>query len=193
VKKVYPDGIHAAIASFLRREPDLEVRTATLDEPEHALSKGILESTDVLTWWGHIAHREVGEEVVDRIHQRVLDGMGLLVLHASHDSKIFRRLMGTRCDHHGKCAMERERIWVVERAHPIVNGLGEFFDIPAPDTLVLLSAFTNGEVFRSGCCFCRGRGKIFYFRPGHETLPIYYHGEVQRVFTNAIRWLAPAS
>jgi len=199
VAALYPDGIHAAIADGLR-EAGFEVGTATLDEAEHGLTDTVLAGTDVLTWWGHVAHPDVADEVVDRVHQRVLDGMGLIVLHSGHFSKIFRRLMGTSCDLKWREAGERERLWVVDPSHPIADGLGdgfvieeeemygEHFDIPAPDRLVLVSWFAGGEVFRSGCCYERGRGRIFYFRPGHETHPTYFHPGVRRVIANAARW-----
>ena len=204
VAKVYPDGMHEVIARHLRSQ-SMTVRTATLDEPEHGLTDEVLSQTDVLTWWGHMAHDEVKDAVVDKVCQRVLDGMGLIVLHSGHFSKVFKRLMGTSCDLKWRDIGEKERIWVVEPGHPIAEGLGEYFeiphaemygerfDIPAPDTLVFISWFQGGEVFRSGCCFHRGRGKIFYFRPGHETYPIYYQPEVQRVITNAVRWAAPVA
>jgi trehalose utilization protein len=201
-RKVYPDGLHAPIAEHLRAE-GMTVRAATLDEPEHGLTEALLAETDVLTWWGQMAHHEVGDEIVSRVQQRVLNGMGLIVLHSGHHSKIFRRLMGTGCDLIWREANERERIWVVEPGHPIAAGLGPYFeipreemygerfDIPAPDTLVFLSWFQGGEVFRSGCCYQRGLGKIFYFRPGHETYPTYYQKEVLQVIANAVRWAAP--
>ncbi|MBA2717758.1 MAG: ThuA domain-containing protein [Chloroflexi bacterium] len=197
VAAVYPDGIHAAIAAGLA-DAGFDVRTATLDEPEHGLSDGVLAATDVLTWWGHVAHAEVDDAIVDRVQQRVLDGMGLIVLHSGHHSKIFRRLMGTSADLHWREAGERERIWVIDRSHPIADGLGESFvideeemygepfDVPAPDQLVLISWFEGGEVFRSGCCYSRGRGRIFYFRPGHETHPTYVQPAVRRVISNAV-------
>ncbi len=203
VAEIYPDGIHTAVAKPLR-DAGFEVRTATLDEPEHGLAKDVLDSTDVLLWWGHMAHGEVSDEVVDRVQARVLEGMGLIVLHSGHFSKPFKRLMGTSCDLKWREAGERERLWVVAPGHPIAAGLGEFFevpeaemygehfDIPAPDALVFVSWFGGGEVFRSGCCFYRGRGRIFYFRPGHETYPVYYQAEVQRVIQNAVRWAAPS-
>ena len=203
VTKVYPDGIHEAIARPLRAG-GLTVRTATLDEPEHGLTNEVLAQTDVLIWWGHMAHDDVKDDIVDRVQQRVVaDGMGLIVLHSGHFSKIFKRLMGTSCNLIWREAAEKERIWVVEPGHPIAAGLsqyfeiphaemyGERFDIPAPDALVFASWFQGGEVFRSGCCFYRGAGKIFYFRPGHETYPIYYQPEVLRVITNAVHWAAP--
>jgi trehalose utilization protein len=205
VHEIYPEGMHAAIASFLREQlgESVSVRTATLDQPEHGLSGDVVQHTDVLTWWGHSAHGQVGDAVVDRIQEAVLDGMGLLVLHSAHESKIFRRLMGTACSLRWREADDREVVWTVNPGHPITVGVpeaftiprhemyGEYFDIPQPDELVFLSSFTGGEVFRSGCCFTRGVGRIFYFSPGHETYPIYYQPEIQRVICNAVRWLAP--
>jgi len=203
VAKIYPKGMHGAIAAYLKQHEDLKVKTATLDDPEHGLTEKVLANTDVLTWWGHMAHGEVQDEVVERVQQRVLEGMGLIVLHSGHYSKIFRKLMGTSCALKWREIGEKERLWVVEPGHPIVAGIeeyfelphtemyGEHFDIPAPDTLVLVSWFAGGEIFRSGCCFHRGQGKVFYFRPGHETLPIYHDKNVLRVILNAVRWAAP--
>lgn len=202
VADIYPEGIHTTIANALRQF-GFDVRTATLDEPEHGLTQDVLDATDVLTWWGHMYHKDVSDEIVERVYQRVLDGMGLIVLHSGHFSKIFKKLMGTTCNLKWRESGDRERLWVVAPGHPITEGLGEYieidheemygehFDIPAPETLVFVSWFTGGEVFRSGCCYTRGRGKIFYFRPGHETLPTYYHPDVQRVISNAVRWAAP--
>ena len=68
---------------------------------------------------------------------------------------------------------------------------GEYFDIPQPDELLFISSFSGGEVFRSGCCFRRGQGRIFYFSPGHELYPIYYQPEIQRILANAARWVRP--
>lgn len=203
IAKLYPEGMHGAIAKHLRAQ-GFEVRTASLDEPEHGLTEQALAGTDVLIWWGHMAHQEVRDEIVARVKQRILeDGMGLIVLHSGHYSKIFRALMGTSCSLKWREIGEKERLWVVAPGHPIAEGLGEYFeiphaemygehfDIPEPDTLVFISWFQGGEVFRSGCCFYRGRGKIFYFRPGHETYPIYHQAEVLRVIANAARWAAP--
>lgn len=202
VSAIYPQGMHAAISAGLDIAGG-QIRIATLDEPEHGLSKEVLDATDVLIWWGHAAHGEVQDEVVERVHQRVLKGMGLIMLHSGHHSKIFRKLMGTTCNLKWRNAGEKERLWVVSPGHPIVEGIGEFFelpqeemygehfDIPQPDELVLLSWFAGGEVFRSGCCYYRGAGKIFYFRPGHETYPTYYHPEVRRIISNAVKWAAP--
>lgn len=203
VRAVYPDGIHTAIATGLQETPDFVVRTATLDEPHNGLPPAVLDTTDVLIWWGHKAHPEVPDDLVDRIQQRVLAGMGLIVLHSGHHSKIFRRLMGTSANLKWREATDKERLWVVQPGHPIVDGIGEyielpneemygeFFDIPQPDELIMISWFTGGEVFRSGCCFYRGKGKIFYFRPGHESFPTFYDPNIRRVIANAVRWSAP--
>lgn len=202
VSERYPDGIHAVIAEDLR-EAGLDVHTATLDEPEHGLTRELLEETDVLVYWGHEAHDEVDDAIVERAKDRVLDGMGFVPLHSAHESKLFRSLMGTTCSLNWREAGEKERIWIVEPAHPIAAGLdryidipetemyGERFDVPAPDTLVTISWFEGGEVFRSGCCYRRGNGRIFYFRPGHETYPVYHNDEVLQVIRNGVRWAGP--
>jgi len=201
---IYPEGMHSAIAQGLR-EAGYEVRTATLDQPEHGLTDEVLANTDVLTWWGHMAHGEVRDEIVEKVHARVLEGMGLIVLHSAHYSKIFRKLMGTSCSLRWREADERERIWVLEPGHPITNGLepyfeipqeemyGEQFDIPAPDELVFISSFAGGEVFRGGCSFFRGAGRIFYFSPGDQEYPVYFHPDVRRVLANAALWASPVA
>jgi trehalose utilization protein len=203
VRAVYPEGIHNAIAAPLRAA-GFDVRTATLDEPQHGLGGDVLANTDVLVWWGHKAHGDVQDAIAEQVVQRVWSGMGLVVLHSGHFSKPFKRLMGTGCDLKWREAGERERIWVVAPGHPIAQGLpeqivieheemyGEHFDIPAPETLVFVSWFAGGEVFRSGCCWHRGQGKVFYFRPGHESYPTYMLPHVQQVIANGVRWAAPA-
>lgn len=202
VAKIYPQGMHVPIMKFLESE-GFKVQIATLDQPEHGLTDDVLSTTDVLTWWGHSAHEEVKDEVVERVYQRVLDGMGLVALHSSHFSKIFRKLMGTSCGIYWRKDGGKERIWVVNPGHPIASGLpdyfeiphaemyGEPFDIPEPDSLVFVSWFPGGEVFRSGCCYSRGRGKIFYFRPGDEVYPIYHDRTVLDIIKKAVLWSAP--
>ncbi|XZE52724.1 ThuA domain-containing protein [Planctomycetaceae bacterium SH139] len=207
VRAIYPDGLHMVIAEGLRQQmgETATIQTCTLDQPEHGLSEQVLADTDVLLWWGHAAHDQVADEVVTRVQQRVLDGMGLLVLHSGHGSKIFQRLMGTSCMLRWREAGERELLWIVEPSHPIFDGFevdhievpkaemyGEFFDIPTPDELLMISSFSGGEVFRSACTFRRGKGKIFYFRPGHETYPIYYQSEIRRILAGGVRWAAPS-
>jgi trehalose utilization protein len=204
VSEIYPNGMHEAIASQLRKSTDLAVRTATLDEPDAGLTDEVLKDTDVLTWWGHMAHGDVPDAVVERVYDRVVrHGMGLLVLHSGHFSKIFKKLMGTSCDLKWREEQnEREVLWVTRPGHPIVAGIddhfvlpreemyGEFFDIPEPECTFLISSFGGGEVFRSGCTWTRGSGKVVYFRPGHETFPTYHDPNVLRIIENAVRWAA---
>lgn len=207
VKKLYPDGMHTVMKQAIEEHlgSDVTVRTALLEEPEHGLTDEVLANTDVLTWWGHCAHDKVDDAVVAKVHKRVLEGMGLIVLHSGHYSKIFKALMGTTCSLRWREAGEKERLWCLLPGHPIADGLedeyfeiehtemyGELFDIPTPDELIFVSWFEGGEVFRSGCTWNRGKGKVFYFRPGHETFPIYYHKQVRRVLANAVKHVAPA-
>lgn len=200
-QKLYPEGIHEHLAQFIGKE--FTVQTATLDESEHGLTQEVLLNTDVLVWWGHMAHEEVSDVIVDRVHERVLHGMGLIVLHSGHFSKIFKKLMGTSCDLKWREDGKPCKLWNVNPSHPIVEGIGEkidleqeemygeHFDIPTPDELIFISSYPEGEVFRSGCTYRRGNGKIFFFQPGHETYPSYYNVNVQRVIKNAIQWSAP--
>ncbi|MFE7407712.1 ThuA domain-containing protein [Isoptericola sp. NPDC057559] len=198
----YPDGMHGAVAQGIEAHlgAGARVRTATLDDPEHGLTEEVLRDTDVLTWWGHAAHGEVSDEVVERVHRHVLEGMGLVVLHSGHWSKIFMKLMGTSCTLRWRAEHDRELVWTVDPTHPIARGIphpmiieedemyGEFFDVPAPDETVFLSTFSGGEVFRSGITYRRGYGKIFYFRPGDQEYPTYFHDGVRRVIANAVGW-----
>ena len=200
VAEIYPKGIHGAIADFLSKDPNLEVRTATLDMPEHGLTQEVLDSTDVLIWWGHMGHNLVSDEIVQRVYDRVMAGMGLVCLHSAHHSKIFKKLMGTSCNLRWRDIQENERIWTIDPTHPVAAGVppyfdipqeemyGERFDIPTPDALVFIGWFRGGEVFRSGCAYHRGFGKIFYFQPGHEMYGQFYDPNVQKVISNAVYW-----
>ena len=200
VAAIYPDGMHETIAAFLRRDTEIQVSTAWLDQPEHGLTAEALDRTDVLVWWGHMAHGEVRDEIVQRVKTRVLEGMGLVVLHSGHYAKIFKALLGTTCSLKWRESTDKERIWNINPSHPITQGLGDFVEIPAeemygepfgiptPDELIFISWFTGGEVFRSGATWQRGHGRIFYFRPGHETYPTYHHPDVQRIISNGVRW-----
>lgn len=202
VAALYPDGMHTTIAEGIRDNLGgrASVTTTTLDEPEHGLTEEVLRHTDVLVWWGHAAHDEVAEEVVERVHQQVLAGMGLVVLHSGHWSKIFGRLMGTTCTLRWRSEQDRELVWTVDPAHPIAQGVpnpividaqemyGETFDIPAPDELIFISSFSGGEVFRSGCTFRRGYGRVFFFSPGDQDYPVYHHRDVRRVIANGVAW-----
>lgn len=202
VAQIHPQGIHGTVAELLREGTDFEVRTATLDDPECGLTEEVLEQTDVLFWWGHMGHNRVPDEVVERVHRHVLCGMGLVVLHSGHHSKIFKKLCGTCC-HLTWHDNSRERIFTIKPAHPIAQGIpahfelpaeecyGEPFGIPEPDELVFLAWYNTGEVFRAGCCFHRDNGRIFYFQPGHETYDSYRIPEVRQILRNAANWAAP--
>lgn len=205
VAEIYPDGIHGAIAAGLTAllGDEVQVRTATLDEPEHGLTEEALAGTDVLLWWGHVKHEDVAESVVRRVQEHVLGGLGLIVLHSGHYSKIFKALMGTTCGLSWRNEGEREIVWTIDPTHPIAVGVeqpfvieaqemyGEHFDVPPPQELVFASWFAGGEVFRSGMTFRRGRGKVFYFSPGDQEYPVYRHPQVRQVLANAVRWAAP--
>jgi trehalose utilization protein len=203
VREIYPDGMHTCISDALNAAPNIEAETATLQEPEHGLPQARIDQTDVLLWWGHAAHDDVSDEVVDRVAEAVWGGMGLILLHSAHFAKIFKRLMGTPCNLTWREAGERERLWVTARGHPIAQGVpdhfeleheemyGEPFSVPDPHETVFVSWFQGGEVFRSGLTYRRGAGRVFYFRPGHETYPTYYDENIRKVFCNAVNWAQP--
>ena len=199
VREIYPNGIHACIADFLKSD-DISVRTATLDMPEHGLTTEVLDDTDVLIWWGHCAHDKVSDEITERVHEYVLKGMGFIALHSAHKSKPMMKLLGTTCNLLWRENNDKEILWCTSPNHPIAKGVpmsvkvpvdemyGEFFDIPKPDDVVYIGWFSGGEVFRSGCTFTRGYGKMFYFQPGHETYPIYHNEDIQKIIRNAVLW-----
>jgi trehalose utilization protein len=202
VKEIYPAGMHTTIKAGIDENlgDRAVVTTVTLDDPEHGLTEERLANTDVLVWWGHTAHDEVSDAIVERVYEAVLSGMGLVVLHSGHWSKIFIKLMGTTCTLRWRSERDRELVWTVNPTHPIARGVphpliideqemyGELFDIPTPDELVFISSFSGGEVFRSGCTFRRGFGKIFYFSPGDQEFPVYHHKDVRRVLSNGVEW-----
>lgn len=203
VMPIYPRGMHETIAAHLRESGDFDVQTATLDEPANGLADDVLNATDVLIWWGHMAHGEVSDEIAAKVQARVLNGMGLIALHSAHMSKPFLKLMGTSGALKWREDGKKEILWVTKPGHPITRGItdhfvlneeemyGEHFDVPEPDETIFISWFEGGEVFRSGCTWQRGAGKIFYFRPGHETYPTYHDKNVLAVIANAARWAAP--
>ena len=203
VAAIYPDGMHATIAEGIRENLGVRasVATATLDDREHGLTEEVLANLDVLVWWGHAAHDEVSDEVVERVHRHVLEGLGLVVLHSGHWSKIFGKLMGTSCTLRWRSDRDRELVWTIDPTHPIAQGVpnpiiipeqemyGEFFDVPKPDEIIFVSGFTGGEVFRSGITYRRGFGKIFYFSPGDQDYPVYHHKDVRKVIANGVEWV----
>ena len=204
IRSVYPEGIHTCIGNFLGANQDIQITYATLAMEEHGLTEEVLKNTDVLIWWGHACHELVEDVIVERVKRYVLQGMGLIALHSAHHSKIMKSLLGTSLNlrwHHD----DQEKVICINPGHPIAAGIpdsfvlekeemyGEFFDIPTPDDVIFLGWFASGEVFRSGCTFTRGRGKIFYFQPGHEEYPIYYKKEIQQIIENAVYWAKPVN
>ncbi|HEY9293354.1 MAG TPA: ThuA domain-containing protein [Microlunatus sp.] len=206
VAKIYPQGMHNTIKEGIEENlgDAVIVNTVTLDDPEHGLAEEVLAQTDVLLWWGHAAHEDVDDQIVERVYRHVLSGMGLIVLHSGHWSKIFGKLMGTSCTLRWRSEHDRELVWTIDRTHPIARGVphpieieaqemyGEQFDIPTPDELIFISSFSGGEVFRSGCTWRRGNGKIFYFSPGDQDYPVYHHPAVRKVISNGVQWARPA-
>lgn len=202
VREIYPNGIHNAIADFLRSD-EIEVRTATLDDENCGITDEVLDNTDVLIWWGHMMHDRVPDEIAFKIRDAVLKGMGFIGLHSAHHSKPFRYLMGTSCNLSWREDGDMERIWTINPAHPIAQGVGRYFElphvetyaepfgIPTPDEVIFMGWYEGGEVFRSGCTFHRENGRIFYFQPGHESFPIFYDENVQKIIRNAVYWVKP--
>ncbi len=201
--KIHPNGLHNTVADIVKEMGDeVLVRTATLDQPEQGLPDELLEDTDVMIWWGHAAHAKVTDELAVKVQNRVLKGMGLIVLHSGHYSKPFKLLMGTTCDLRWRNETY-ERIFCTDPTHPIADGIpphfevgidecyGEYFDIPKPESVVFQGWFDIGEVFRSGCTWTRGYGKIFYFQPGHETNSAFHNVHVRKIIQNAVKWANP--
>lgn len=202
-KKVYPDGICKTIADFLNLQPGIQAKTATLDDPDQGLSEAALAQTDVLIWWGHVKHKQVDDKAVDRIVQRVKDGkMGFFSSHSSHRSKPFQKLLPTTGNlQHSKQMGVPEKVIVVTPAHPIASGVKDFtlpqtepfrepFEVPTPETVIFRSDWGKGDEFRTGDVWTIGKGRVFYFQPGHQTYREYDDPNVQRVFRNGIFWLA---
>lgn len=199
-KALYPNGIHAFAKTFLEEDADITVRLAALDDPDNGLPDEVLDQTDVLIWWGHLAHHEVPDELAIKIRDRVVGGkMGFVALHSAHKSKPFKLIVGTT----GNLTwgrVQKEVMWNLMPSHPISAGIpdhflleseelyAEPFYIPQPDALLFGGWYEDGFLFRSGACFLRGAGKVFYFQPGHETCKSFYNPYVQRIIKNAVHW-----
>ena len=203
VAEIYPKGIHGCIAEFLSECGDLEIRTATLDEPDNGIPDEVLDNTDVLIWWGHIAHAEVADDRVEYIKNRVYNGgMGFIGCHSAHHSKPFREIVGATGNLSWGDEMH-EIMWNMKPSHPIAAGIPDHFHldmeelyaepfyIPNPDDIGFGSWYESGHIFRAGCTFTRGVGKIFYFQPGHETRKSFYNPYVRQIIKNSVHWTAP--
>jgi trehalose utilization protein len=202
VARRYPDGIGGAVASAVAEHAGAGTTALAVTQDEPGYGEAAL-GADVLVWWGHARHHEVPDELAAALRDRVLAGMGLVVLHSGMGSKLFKALMGTSCALRWRHGDDRHLVWTVQPGHPIAAGVphpivlaademySEPFDVPPPDELVFISSFSGGEVLRSGACWTRGSGRIFFFGPGDQGYPVYQHPEVRRVIGNAVRWAAP--
>lgn len=207
-KEMYPHDINGAIADGLRKSlPDWEVATAGIDDPGQGVGDEVLEQTDVLMWWGHKRHGDVQDEVVEAIFKRVNEGgMGFISLHSSHFAKPYKRLMGTPCTwNEYKADGTSVRVIVKEADHPISRGVkdfelpqieryGEPFAVPEPEAVPLDGQYTKPDGTkapgRMGLCWTIGKGRVFYFTPGHETYDDFFRPEVQLIMANAVKWAA---
>lgn len=210
-KVVYPNDINSAIAEGLKplESQGWEVLRASLGDPDQGLSDERLNSTDVLIWWGHKKHNQVSDELVGKIVKRVKEqGMGFIGTHSAHFSKPLKKLLGTPCSWREYVLDGTTvEISVKEPNHPICKGVsnftipieryGEPFAVPTPESVPLDGLYTrpNGqkEPGRMGLCWTIGKGKVFYFTPGHETFPDYFRPQVRTIFINAVQWAAGTS
>ena len=207
-KEVYPQDINTAVAEGLKPLAGWEIITASLDDPDQGLSEERLQGTDVLIWWGHKRHGDVKRELVDRIDKRVREeGMGFIGLHSCHFAQPFKKLMGTACSW-GEYVADGTSVKIIvkEPDHAICKGVkdfvlpkieryGEPFKVPTPEAVPLDGIYTkpNGDnqPGRMGLCWTVGKGRVFYFTPGHETYNDFYRPEVRLIMCNAVKWAAP--
>ena len=206
---VYPQGIHGEIAGYLNTDPNIIARTTELADEDCGVGEKILGDTDVLFWWGHEKHELVDDDAVERVVRKVREeGMGFVSLHSSLTSKPFIALMGTSCKIGSfRVDGEMERVHVVAPHHPIADGVrdfvitetemyGEPFDVPNPKEVIFESVFQDNPLYSTttwrfcGCTWDVWDGRVFYFRPGHETYAIYRDENIQRILLNASYWAA---
>jgi RNA polymerase sigma factor (sigma-70 family) len=200
---VYPADINAAIAEGLRTDRQLEVRTASISDPDQGLGDEALKNTDVLIWWGHLRHGDVHDDRVAAIVRRVRhEGMGFIATHSAHYSKPLKAILGTDCGWKGGYFEDGAAVElrVTAPRHPIVRGLEAFtipkteryegeFEVPKPDVIVLDGTYSSsGNRAWQGMVWTLGKGRVFYFQPGHESYPIYFQPEVRQIFRNAVHW-----
>ena len=202
-KDVYPKGIHGDIAAHLNAGGEVEAKVVQLADPDQGVSDADLEWADVLLWWGHKHHGKVTDETIGRIVKAVKEGgMGYFAIHSAHYSRGLIALLEDKCGLGGVGDGGAETVSVVAPDHPIAKGVKDFviprveyfiepFTVPEPEAVVFRSTYekTDGW-FRTGCCWTVGKGRVFYFRPGHETYPIIRQPEVQKCIYNGALWAA---
>lgn len=213
--KVYPQDINTAVADGLKKSlTGWEVVIAGLDQPNQGITDELLNSTDVLVWWGHKRHDEVKDELVDRIVKRVKEeGMGFISVHSSHFAKPYKKLMSELQKMDRICSWREYKadgtsvkITVKDPHHPIAKGVkdfdlpkieryGEPFVVPTPEAVPFEGVYTKPdgtkEPGRMGMCWTVGKGKVFYLTPGHETYDDFYRPEIRLILSNAVAWAAP--
>lgn len=209
-REVYPNDINSAIADGLKplEAEGWKIVKAGLGDPDQGISDELLNRTDVLVWWGHKKHGEVSNDLVAKIDARVREGrMGFISTHSSHFAKPYRKLMGTPCSwREYKTDGTSVEIIVKDPSHPICKGVknfklpkieryGEPFAVPTPESVPLDGIYTkpdgSTEPGRMGLCWTVGKGRVFYFTPGHETYDDYFRPEVRQILLNAVVWAAP--
>ena len=202
-KEVYPNGISGALAQYLTTQPGIEARTASIEDPDQGLASQLLDETDVLVWWGHKKHGDVLFDRVAEVVKRVKAGkLGFIALHSAHYSKLLKSILDCTGDLGSwRNGAGQEHLKVVAPFHPIAKGIGDFtvletemygepFRVPPPEKVIFFSYWNSGEQFRSGCAWSVEKGRVFYFRPGHETYPIFFEPTPRKVVANAVLWCA---
>ncbi|MFH1372026.1 MAG: ThuA domain-containing protein [Planctomycetota bacterium] len=207
-KNVYPNDICGAIAEGLKELKDWDVVEARLSDPNQGLPDELLNRADVLIWWGHKKHNQVRDGLVDKIVSRVKDeGMGFISLHSSHFARPNIKLMGTPCSWKEYLGDSNTlKITVKDPNHPIARGVEDFtiyhderysepYAVPQPLAVVFEGTYTldNGgtDTSRQGLTWEIGKGRVFYFQPGHETNPVFFDPNIRRIISNAVEWAAP--
>ncbi len=201
-RAVYPQDIDGAVAAHLGKSPGVKVERARLTDPSAGLADAALDATDVLIWWGHIRHDAVPDDRAQAVIRRVRAGkLGLVALHSSCASKPFKGLMGMSCEPGGWREDGRpEHVKIAAPDHPIARGVAPFtiprsdmfaepFDVPAPETVVLVSSWDRGETLRSGLTWSVDKGRVAFLRTGHDAFPVLFHPAVRQLLANASQWV----
>lgn len=261
-KEAYDDFLGNEIASYLEKQSGISVRTVNLASPEKGIADNVLNSCDVLIWWGHVRQFEITPEQGKAIVKRIKSGqLDLIALHSAHwatpfveamkDRTMsnaltrFKQISSEQLDlqyvdpprryfapdrddlltprfyprkfpngrtelviHWPNCCFPAYRndgkpstLYTIQPDHPIAQGIpsrfqlpstemyDEPFHVPEPDEVIFEERWPTGEWFRSGMIWNIGDGKVFYFRPGHETFPVYKQEVALNIIENAVRFL----
>jgi len=199
--EIYPTGINGALADYLNKQDGIEAKTAQLSDPEAGLGEAALANADVLIWFGHKKHKDVPDEIVERVVRHIRErGLGFIALHSAHYSKPLKvalQASGSWSDYQNRGWAEQ--VWVVSPNHPLAKGLKDFtlpkeeiytepFDVPAPEAVILEATWPSGHRTRECMVWTLGKGRFVYLRPGHEEYPTFFIPEMQRLISNAVLW-----